>query len=186
MKPQHLVTGVVLFAAAALAAWLYLQLTPQAPRRNALPGGIDYRASGIVLTQYGHSGRPRYRLDAARLAHTVPDDITHLYTLTLTLFPATGAPVVLKTARAELLADGEHVSMPDTVRIRRRDARGEIRLTTARVMVDIPRQTATSAAPTRITGPGFEVSGLGMQADFADHVFTLLHDVNSTYRPGAP
>ncbi len=183
MSMQRLWIGLAILVTVALSAWLYLQLTSSPSRENHPLNGINYRAEGITLTQYNREGNRRYRLIAAKLVHTIPDDITHLYTLTLTLLPTTGSPVILKTPRAEMLADGKHVLMPDRVLITRQTPRGKIRLLTSAVTVDIPKQTASSAMATQILGPGYDIHGLGMQADFANHVFTLLHAVNSTYQP---
>ncbi|MEJ2632943.1 MAG: LPS export ABC transporter periplasmic protein LptC [Acidihalobacter sp.] len=182
MNAQRLWYGAVALATVAMAAWLLGQLVPPLSKPHPPTSGVDYRASGITLTQMRTNGKPRYRLQATTLTHTLPDDITHLQDVVLTVYPQTGAPVILTTPRADLQADGEHVHMPERVVITRSATDGELKLVTSDLYVNIRTQTATSQAHTTIDAPGYHVQGLGLHADFADHVFELLREVRSTYQ----
>ncbi|APZ43933.1 LPS export ABC transporter periplasmic protein LptC [Acidihalobacter ferrooxydans] len=182
MTAQRLWLGAVILATVAMTAWLYAQLFPPATRSTQPVSGVNYSADGVVLTQMRSSGTPSYRLRAASLSHTIPDDITHLRDIVLTLFPAQGTPVTLITPRADLLAGGQTVVMPGQVVITRPTRSGEMRLTTSAVRVNIHTQTADTQALATLTGPGYRIQGLGLHGNFADHIIELLHDVRSTYQ----
>lgn len=182
MNAQRLWLGIVILATVAMIAWLYAQLAPPLIHPHAPLSGVDYRANGITLTQMGGNGRPRYRLRAAGLTHTLPDGVTHLQDVVLTIFQTAGGPITLTTPRAELQADDEHVHMPDQVVITRPDNGGSVRLTTSDLYLNIRDQTADSQAATTLDGPGYHIRGLGLHGNFADHVFELLRDVHSTYQ----
>ena len=182
MNAQRLWHDVVVLATAAMAAWLLGQLMPPLSKPHPPTSGVNYRASGITLTQMRTDGQPRYRLQATGLTHTLPDDVTHLQNVVLTVYPLHGPPVVLNSPSADLQADGEHVHMPERVVITRATDGGELRLVTSDLYVNIRAQTANSQAHSTIDAPGYHAEGLGLRADFADHVFELLRAVRSTYQ----
>ena len=182
MNAQRLWYGLVVLATVAMTAWLLGQLIPPLSKPHPPTSGVDYRASGITLTQMRSNGKPHYRLQAASLTHTLPDDVTHLQNVTLTVYPQNGTPVVLTTPRADMQADGEHVHMPERVVVTRSTNGGELRLVTSDLYVNIRTQTATSQAHSTIDAPAYHAEGLGLHADFADHVFELLRKVRSTYQ----
>ena len=182
MNAQRLWIGAVVLATVAMSAWLVSQLMPPLSRPHSPTSGVDYRASGITLTQMRADGNPHYRLQAATLTHTLPDGITHLKQVVLTVYPLQGTPIVLTSPVAELAADGNHVRMPDRVVVTRATAGGEMRLVTSGLRLDIRTQTAQSQAFSTIDAPGYHAEGLGLRANFADHVFELLRNVRSRYQ----
>lgn len=182
MNAQRFWISAVILATVAMSAWLLSQLMPPLSRPHPPTSGVDYRASGITLTQMRADGKPHYRLQATTLTHTLPDGITHLKHVILTVYPLQGTPIVLTSPVAELLAHGNHVYMPDRVVITRASTGGELRLVTSDLRLNIHAQTAQSQAFSTIDAPGYHVQGLGLRANFTDHVFELLRDVRSRYQ----
>lgn len=181
MNAQRLWYGLVALVTAAMIAWLVNQLFPPPVKAHPPIRGINYRASDITLTQMRADGKPRYRVRATTLTHTLPDDITHLQDVVLTVYPRTGEPVTLSAPRADIQAAGIHIHMPKQVVITRAGPDGELKLLTSDLYINTRTQIARSQAPTTLEAPSYHAEGLGLRANFADHTFELLRQVRSTY-----
>ncbi|AOV17947.1 LPS export ABC transporter periplasmic protein LptC [Acidihalobacter aeolianus] len=187
MNAQRLLTGAALAVTLMLGFWLARNALPPPIKFQPLQQGTDYSAQGITLTQMRADGKPRYRLRASALAHTLPDRLTRLTDPVLVVYPEHGPPVTLRSPSAILMPGDTIVHMPQQVVITRPDAQGhEIRVTTEDVTVDTRRQTATSSRPTRIQAPHAVTDGTGLNANFKQQTFDLLKDVHSVYTPIRP
>lgn len=182
MSWQRFSLGTFIILLPAILIWLTWLLTAPLGKPHPSVRGVNYQATDILLTQFRTDGKPRYRIRAAHLTHTLPDDITHLIDVHLTLFRTRGAPLLMTTPLALILADHQHILLPQRAVIFRHLKTGQLRLVTTNVMIDTRTRIVQTPRLATLTGPGFQTSGRGLRLDLNRQTIKFEHHVTSLYK----
>ncbi len=182
MNWQRFSLGASIILLPAILIWLTWLLTSPLGKPHPPVRGVNYRATDIILTQFRTDGKPRYRIRATHLTHTLPDDITHLIDVHLTLFPTRGVPLLMTAPLALILADHQHILLPKRAVISRHLKTGRLRLVTANVMIDTRTRIAQTPGLATLTSPGLQTSGRGLRLDLNGQTIKFEHHVTSIYK----
>ncbi len=174
---------------AGLSWWLYAQL--QATVQSAAPPPrhvIDYYAVNFTTTAMNDNGKPRHRLEAARLVHYMDDDTSELTQPRLQVFE-NGAPSWrIRSDLGWVSSQGKEVRLQDDVQMHR-GAGPHTRAVdayTTWLLIRPDDDYAETDRPITAISPGVEVKSVGMQAYLNQGRLLLLSQVRGTYDKQTP
>lgn len=178
------VTGLALSLSAGLSWWLYAQLQsttqPTAPAPRHV---VDYYAENFTATAMDDQGKPRHRLEAAKLVHYMDDDTSKLTQPRLQVFEPGTPPWHVRADVGWLSSQGKTVRLEDDVQIHRSAGPHTRPLDayTTWLLIRPDDGYAETNRPIRTVSTGVEVESVGMQAYLDENRLKLLSGVRGTY-----
>jgi len=164
---------------AALAWWGLAEREP-APRRAPAtveePRATYYAQDFEVLVTDGE-GQPEYRVRAPRGAYFEERDLWRFTEPRWWVYRDDGPPWRGRAERGRSWQDGERASLSGDVRLRHQDPGGETLLRTEHLELEPPRSYAETDRLVIITGPDYELRGVGGRAWLEEERMELLSQV---------
>jgi len=169
------------------SAWL--QEFVSQPEPGPLPTARlpDSVLAGYRIDLHTAPGRPHYRVTGPRLSHYLDDDSTQLESPVTTVFED-GAEVWRASAgHGTVSADATRIALADRVVLERLPGAGRqpLRVETATLRIEPPRDLAETAAPVQITAPRYRIDAVGMRVRLIDgqRIIELTSQVRGRYDP---
>ncbi|TCS70447.1 lipopolysaccharide export system protein LptC [Sulfuritortus calidifontis] len=187
MTGQRLVAWTPLVVAAVLAAltfWLdrVVQVVQFVDSRG-FGHDPDYIIENFKATAFDMKGQPRHQLEARRMTHYMDDDTTRLDSPLFTQVAAGRPPVSVRSQRALVTPDGDHIYFLDDVHMVRAatSGRGPVELTTQYLHVtpDAHRMQTDRAVTVRQAGSNIQAGS--MVAEGEDPIIRFGGKVRSVY-----
>ena len=172
----------VLLLLAALTFWLERATRLDAPRHDGrLRHDPDFIAEQFTVRQLDAKGQVKYSLAADRMLHYADDESTDVAEPRLTYFESP-PPLHLQARRANISKDGKIVFLMDDVVGRREAGSGDPEMTfrSSELTVYPDDEIARTPAPVTLTQGRTVVTGIGMDADNLNRIFTLHEHVKAT------
>jgi LPS export ABC transporter protein LptC len=147
-----------------------------------LPPDPGYAARDAVVTETGHDGRERYRLNAQVIRQQPESGVIDLENLEMDYHPGSQAALPgekrepapdpktiwhLQADRGQVRANGDDVQLNGNVTVNGPAPGSELplKLTTDRIRVNMPTEFIETDAPVKLTSSGNELTAIGMEAD---------------------
>jgi lipopolysaccharide export system protein LptC len=171
------------------AGSLWLERAVRAPERD-LSGKTrhdpDFIAEDFGVTKMSATGKPEYRLYAARMLHYPDDDSTDIVGPRLVQSRDNAAPIIIRADRGQVSRNGEEASFYGNVVVVREAGRGrsELRMQTEYLQIFPERDLARTDKPVIITEGRSRLSGVGMELNNKTRQFKLLSQVRGTFDVG--
>lgn len=175
-----LVVGVL----AALTFWLdqVVQITQGFDSRG-FAHDPDYIVENFKATAFDRAGRPWHRLEAVRMTHYMDDDTTRLDTPTYTQFSVERPSLSVRSRRALVTPDGDHVYFLDDVRMERaaEAGRAPMLLSTEFLQVTPDAHRLQTDRAVTVHQAGSSIQAGAMLAEGEDPVVRFSQKVKSVY-----
>lgn len=143
----------------------------------------DYIIENFKATAFDLKGQPRHQLEAKRLTHYMDDDTTRLDSPLFTQLVAGRPPVSVRSQRALVTPDGDHIYFLDDVHMVRAavSERGPLELTTQFLQVtpDANRMQTDRAVTVRQAGSSIQAGAMVSEGE--DPIIRFSQKVRSVY-----
>lgn len=187
MTGQRLVAWTPLIVAAVLAAltfWLdrVVQVAQFVDSRG-FAHDPDYIIENLKATAFDMKGQPRHQLEARRMTHYMDDDTTRLDSPLFTQVAAGRPPVSVRSQRALVTPDGDHIYFLDDVHMVRAaiSERGPLELTTQFLHVTPDANRMQTDRAVLVHQAGSTIRAGGMVAEGEDPIIRFGGKVRSVY-----
>ncbi|GAB1262239.1 LPS export ABC transporter periplasmic protein LptC [Aurantivibrio plasticivorans] len=146
--------------------------------------------SGIETLQFDDSGKLAHKFEASEAQHfqanlnkPSPKDFTAIQNPRFYFYKADATPWHLSAEQGRATENGEKLELSTNVNAWQSLEDGETRITAPSISLYPNRQLAESDKTVIIRYPRAVYSGLGMEVDFKQQVFTLLSKVKGKHEP---
>ncbi|RMG57527.1 MAG: LPS export ABC transporter periplasmic protein LptC [Gammaproteobacteria bacterium] len=179
--------GLLLVLGMAAFTWWVQRLSDALERNDTAAAGnhIDYYLDDFRVLATGNDGRPRYRLEGARMTHLAPADTATIEAPKLEWIPDSGPVVTLRSERAEGSPGGEEILLAGEVTLRRPawNEQDRIDARTRDLRVWPEQRTAHTPEVATAEVDRYRIRGRGLAIDLNRGTLTLEHEVRGTHVP---
>lgn len=188
MKDRWLayVPALLLAVLAALTYWLDEQVQPEARHENSATNP-DFLVENFVTVRMNSEGKPRYAVQAKRLAHYPGDNSTMLDHPQLTHYDPQTAPVTIRANQGLLSNNGENAYFTGDVLVRRQ-AHGEqpeLSLETSYLHVIPDQDLAKTDREVTLRRGNSTLRSVGLEFNHATRSLKLLSQVRGSFETPA-
>lgn len=175
-----------LAATALLAALAWWGLAERDPGKATAPATVDepratYYARDFEVLVTDEAGRPEYRVSAPRGAYFEERDLWRFTEPRWWVYREQGPPWRGRAERGRSWQNGERASLDGDVRLRRPDPEGDTLLRTEHLELEPARRYAETDRLVTITGPNYELRGVGGRAWLEEERMELLSQVRGRH-----
>ena len=176
----------VFFAILALFSWWLLQYTGliEIKKKGPAQKSPDYFSTGYSKWEMDEQGKPKSKLVADEMNHTVTYWATSAKNPTMTFYNENVPPWVIQAATGTLSSDGLKLMLNGKVTVNRAKAEGVRPLTvnTSNLLVNPKTSYAETKAWAQLISPPHVTAGTGMKVRFAEPIhLELLSKVKGKY-----
>lgn len=188
-RPTILLPLALLAILALLTFWIdYSVQMPEAKPDGSSRHDPDYILNNFATTRTDENGDLRYKLMAAEMRHYPDDDSTELEKPHFTRFEIDKPFSQIEGNKGFVSSDGEEIEFVGEVKVVRQayNGKGEMVVTTERLLVLPDEEKATTSSPVLITqAPKTVIRANGMIYDKKNKTIQLLNRVKAHYeKPG--
>ena len=181
---HYLISFLAVLLLAAYGNWLLDTFKPDVFRKDqASRHDPDYYLEGVNATVIDASGRPRYQLQARRVAHFPDNNEISLDAPELEMIRADDERWFIRSETGTILENGDRILLHGKVVLRQRgtDPDAQIEMRTRDLTVLPKEDFAETSQRVIITQSSNQLSGTGMRAYLAEDRLELLADGKGTY-----
>ena len=176
---------VLAIALAIITFWINLTVEQQGPKIDGSNRhDPDYTMNNFVTTQTDVTGKLRYVLAAAEMAHYPDDDSTVLQRPRFTQYTANKPYTQIEALRGYVSSNGEEIVLVDNVKVVRQafEGKGEMQLLTERLIILPKQDLAKTDSPVVIKqAPKTIIHATGMVFDKKNQTIKLFKRVKVHY-----
>ena len=176
---------VLAIALAIITFWINLTVEQQGPKIDGSNRhDPDYTMNNFVTTQTDVTGKLRYVLAAAEMAHYPDDDSTVLQRPRFTQYTANKPYTQIEALRGYVSSNGEEIVLVDNVKVVRQafEGKGEMQVLTERLIILPKQDLAKTDSPVVIKqAPKTVIHATGMVFDKKNQTIKLSKRVKVHY-----
>jgi len=181
---------VLAVALAIITFWINLTVEQQGPKIDgSTRHDPDYTMNNFVTTQTDATGKLRYVLAAAEMAHYPDDDSTVLQRPRFTQYTTNKPYTQIEALRGYVSSDGEEIVLVDNVKVVRQafEGKGEMQVLTEKLIILPKQDLAKTDSPVVIKqAPKTIIHATGMVFNKKNQTIKLFKRVKVHYeRPTA-
>ena len=176
---------VLAIALAIITFWINLTVEQQGPKIDgSTRHDPDYTMNNFITTQTDVTGKLRYVLAAAEMAHYPDDDSTVLQRPRFTQYTANKPYTQIEALRGYVSSNGEEIVLVDNVKVVRQafEGKGEMQVLTERLIILPKQDLAKTDSPVVIKqAPKTIINATGMVFDKKKQTIKLSKRVKVHY-----
>lgn len=176
---------VLAVALAIITFWINLTVEQQGPKIDgSTRHDPDYTMKNFVTTQTDVTGKLRYVLAAAEMAHYPDDDSTVLQRPRFTQYTTNKPYTQIEALRGYVSSNGEEIVLVDNVKVVRQafEGKGEMQMLTERLIILPKQDLAKTDSPVVIKqSPKTIIHATGMVFDKKNQTIKLFKRVKVHY-----